>query len=53
MSHVFAGSVYVYVISHQEDQEVVEKFLFDGTRSVAGSKLTHQTTIGNESDFIQ
>jgi len=45
---VFTGSIYVYVVSHQSEGDVVEKFLFDGSKT-----LRHEKTIANESDFIQ
>jgi len=39
----------VYVVSHGEEGEVVEKFEFDEPNK----KLTHKRSIANESDFIQ
>jgi len=45
---VFAGSVYLYVINHLPEEEVVDKFKFDESTK----KLTHQRRIGNESDFV-
>ena len=44
-----AGKTYLYVVSHQEDEEVVEKFLYEE----GDKKLTHKRSIKNESDFIQ
>ena len=39
----------MYVVSHREEGEVVEKFKLEDR----DKKLKHERTIANESDFIQ
>jgi len=43
---MFAGSVYLYVISHKPE-EIVDRFLFNAS----AKKLTHQRRIMDEPDF--